>query len=157
LVTAQIDLTTASQLVSFGHWANTLKLEADTPIPSRQSREAVSILRFRCMEVPGQSPPRTKTISLRRPLVLPYPPAIPILDPQITVRARDKDVDPIKSWLEYRPYGCNNTHTIRWSLLILPCPPKVRRILVIQMTVAAYHKDGDPPKQPDIILEDRTW
>ena len=37
--------------------------------------------------------------SLRRPLVLPFPPAIPILDPQITVRARDKDDEPIESIL----------------------------------------------------------
>jgi hypothetical protein len=38
---------------SIGHWANILKLEANTAIPSRQSREAVSILRLRCMEVPS--------------------------------------------------------------------------------------------------------
>src|SRR6516164_10936196 len=51
---ALIVLTCASQLKeSFGHWANTLKLEANTAIPSRQSREAVSILRLRCMEVPS--------------------------------------------------------------------------------------------------------
>jgi hypothetical protein len=50
---AEIDPTSALQLASFGHWANTLKLEANPAIPSRQSREAVSILRLRCMEVPS--------------------------------------------------------------------------------------------------------
>ena len=54
----------------------------------------------KCEATHPQIPP--KTISLRKLLVLPFPPTIPILDIQMTVRARYKHVEPIKSWLEYR-------------------------------------------------------